>query len=95
MASDNNFPEVVGNLRKARKIWPCLSRILGRGVASPRVSGVFFKDVVQSVIIFGEETWVMNPRIGRALGGFSIGSRNGSQGGIPGGYWVGYGDTLH
>ena len=30
---------------------------------------MLFKTVVQLVMIFGMETWVMNPHIGRALGG--------------------------
>ena len=28
---------------------------------SPRVSGIFFKEVVQAVLLFGAETWVMPP----------------------------------
>ena len=35
-----------------------------------RVSEIFFKVVVQVVLIFGLETWVMTPRMGRALGIF-------------------------
>ena len=31
---------------------------------------MLFKVVVQAVLIFGAEMWVMNLRIGRALGGF-------------------------
>ena len=34
------------------------------------VLGVFFEAYVQAVLHFGVETWVMIPRIGRALGGF-------------------------
>ena len=34
------------------------------------MSVFFFKAVVQSVFIFGAETWVVNPRIGWVLGGF-------------------------
>ena len=34
-----------------------------------RVSGVFFKAVVQSVLLFGAKTWVVTPRMGRVLGG--------------------------
>ena len=30
MASDNNWPAVVGNLLMSKKIWACLSRILVR-----------------------------------------------------------------
>ena len=36
-----------------------MTRILIREVARPQVSGFFFKAVVQSLIIFGVETWVV------------------------------------
>ena len=32
--------------------------------------GQIYLEVVQSVMIYGSETWVMNPRIGRVLRGF-------------------------
>ena len=60
---------VAGNLWKVRKIWARLSMILLREGANPRVSGVFFKAVVQEVLIFGSETCIMNPRMGRGPGG--------------------------
>ena len=37
---------------------------------NPRVSGVFFKVVVQAVHIFGAETWVVTPHTGQSLVGF-------------------------
>ena len=40
-AVDNDFPEVVGNLWKAQKIWACMAKILEQEGASPRVSGIF------------------------------------------------------
>ena len=47
-----------------------MTRILSREGAEPRVSGFFFKVVVQAVFLFGSETWVFTPRMGRDLGGF-------------------------
>ena len=67
-ALDDNWTAVVGKLRKSRKIWDRFSRIMVREVASPRVLGKFFKAVVQAFLVFGSETWVVTPRIGRALG---------------------------
>ena len=37
----------------------------------PRVSGFFFKAGIQVVLLFGEETWVVTPRMVKALGGVS------------------------
>ena len=34
------------------------------------MSGLFFKAVIQVVLIFGPETWVVTPCMGKALGGF-------------------------
>ena len=45
-------------------------RILSREGAVPRVSRFFFTAVVQAVMLFGLETWVVPPRMGKALGGF-------------------------
>ena len=42
-ASDNDWPAVVGNLRKDRKIWSWLTKILGREGSSPRVLGMFLR----------------------------------------------------
>ena len=34
------------------------------------MSGTLFKAVVQAVLLFGSETWVLSPCMGRTLGGF-------------------------
>ena len=52
-AADNNWPVVVENLWNKRIIWAWLARIMGREGTSPRVSGMFFKTVVQAVLLFG------------------------------------------
>ena len=60
---DDDWPAVAGNLVKARKSWVMLTRILSREGADKRVSGTFFKVVVQQVLLLGAETWVLTPRI--------------------------------
>ena len=51
-----------------------MARILGQEGASSRVSGIFSKAVlqavVQAVLPFGSEIWVMNPHMVRDLGIF-------------------------
>ena len=69
-AVGDDWPVVMGNLKKERKSWSWLTRTLGREGRNLRVSGMFFKAVVQAVLIFGSETWVMTPRMGHALGSF-------------------------
>ena len=63
----NNWAE-VGNLRKDWKSWARMTKILGQEGSDPRVSGIFFKAAVQAVLLFGSETWVLNPFMERALG---------------------------
>ena len=60
---DADWPAVAGNLVKAKKSWGRLQGILSREGATKRVSGKFFKVVVQQVLLFGEETWVVSPRM--------------------------------
>ena len=36
------------------------------------MSGFFLKAVIQAVLIFGLETWVVTPCMGKALEGFRI-----------------------
>ena len=62
-AGYDDWPAVAGNLVKSRKILGRLSRILIREGADKRLPGNFFKAVVQAVLMFGAETWVLTPRI--------------------------------
>ena len=73
-AGDDDWPTVAGNLVKARKSWGRLSRILSREGADKRVSENLFKAVVQAVLLFGAETWVLTPMIDRALESFMHGA---------------------
>ena len=51
MAGYDDWPEVVGILIKARNSWGRLCRILIREGADPKVSGHFFKAVLQAVLL--------------------------------------------
>ena len=54
----------------ARAVWKGMLRILSREGADLWVSGFFFKSVVQAVLLFATETWVVTLCMGRVLGGF-------------------------
>ena len=66
-AGDDDWLAVVGNLGKAQKSWGRLCRILSRKGADPKVLANFYKAVAQAVLLFGVETWVLSPRMERAL----------------------------
>ena len=44
--------------------------ILGMEGADSHTSRTFYKEMVQAVILFGVESWMVSPLIGRTLGGF-------------------------
>ena len=69
-AGDDNWPEVAGNMRKARESWMRVMRILSREGSDSKVSGLFFKAVFQAVLISVAETWVLTPHVEQALSSF-------------------------
>ena len=58
-ASDDSWPEFVGNLRKERNRWAHLLGIIGREGADPQNSKNFYKAVFQATLLFDAESWVM------------------------------------
>ena len=63
MAEDDDWPKVEGKTQKARKSWGQIFQILSREGEDLKVSGHFFKAVVQAVLLFGAETWVLTPKM--------------------------------
>ena len=70
MADEKNWPEVVCNLRKARRKWERLTRVLSREGVDDRTSDQIYLAVVQEVLLYASDTWAIIPRSGRVLGGF-------------------------
>ena len=65
--ADSNGPAVVHNIWRGRQKWARISRVLSREGADARTSGRIYMTVVQAVMLYRSETWVMTPRIGRVL----------------------------
>ncbi len=73
LAYDNNNARAVrGNLKKARAIWLRLSRMIRAENASPHAWGIFYKATMQSILLFGSETWNLSPSSLKLLEGFHI-----------------------
>ena len=70
MTSDDDWPVVVHNLQRSQKKWARLNIVFIREGADTRTLGQIYLAVVQSVMIYGSEKWVMTLCIGRVLGGF-------------------------
>ena len=67
---DDYWPVVVRNLRRARKRWARLMWLLERYGVDAQTSDLLYVAIVQAVMLYGLDTWVVYPRIGRTLGGF-------------------------
>ena len=71
--SGDDCPGVLGNIGKARRVWNRLWKLLRREGAEPRVSAMFYQPVVQTVILFGVDTWVLSEAMARKLEEVHIG----------------------
>ena len=69
-ASCDEWLAVVENIWKDQSRWAYRSRILGREGADLWTFSNFYWAVFQANLLFGSETWVFTPRIGKTLGGF-------------------------
>ena len=69
-STDDDWPAVYWNLSKARKQWAKIARVLSWTGASLRTSSMFYKAIVQSVLLYGYETWTLSATMLKALGGF-------------------------
>ena len=64
---DKNLPTVFWNTGKVRQVWDRQGKLLRREGEEPRVSEMFYREVVQAVLIFGSETWILSAEIYRKL----------------------------
>jgi hypothetical protein len=69
---DNDTQAMRTNLKKARRCWARISRVLRTENATPRVCGVFYKATVMAVLLFGSETWSLAPSSLKRLEGFHL-----------------------
>ena len=69
-SQDDDWPAIRRQLRTAQGRWARVSRVLTREGANPRVSGMFYKAICQTVLLHGSETWVVKRTTLRALEGF-------------------------
>ena len=69
-ATDDDWPAVAGNIKKAWVSWGRLERVLGREGADTKVSRSFYTAVTQQVLLFGAETWVLTRKMESVLDAF-------------------------
>jgi len=68
--NDDDLPAVERNLKRARQKWGRISRILSKKSARPKAMATFYKAIVQSVLLYGSESWVLSKCMWRKLRSF-------------------------
>ena len=70
--SDDYCPSVLRNIRKASQLWGRNGKLLWREGEDPAVSAEFYCVVVQAVLLFGSETWVLKEKMMQRLEGVHV-----------------------
>ena len=70
LSMEDDWPAVYQNLSKAHKQWGRIACMLSWTGASLRTSSMFYKAVVQSVLLYGSKTWTLSSTMLKVLGGF-------------------------
>jgi hypothetical protein len=61
MAQDNNDTQALrAQLRKARTTWAPVRQVLWNENVSPFIAVRFYQVVVQAILLYGSETWVIS-----------------------------------
>ena len=69
-STDCDDEAIERQLTRARYKWKRFSAILNSGGMNKRVAGYFYKVVVQTVLLYGSESWVISKRQLRVLESF-------------------------
>ena len=68
--SYDDWVSVISNIRKDQKWWVRMLWITWRYRTNMWVYGLFYNSVVQTVLMYGSETWVLMPRMVQTLKAF-------------------------
>ena len=69
---DDDIQAIRAQIRKARATWSRVGQVLRGEHTPPRVAAKFYKAVVQALLLYGSETWVLSPTMLARLEGFHI-----------------------
>ena len=57
--TDYYCPAVQRNIMRARPVWGRLGGLIRREGADTKALGIFYRAVVQAIILYGSETWIL------------------------------------
>jgi hypothetical protein len=69
-AEDNDQKAIKYNLTKAKQQWGRLTKVLASTKGKPRTMAKFYMAIVQAVLLFGSETWVLTKEMEKRLDAF-------------------------
>ncbi len=69
---DNDIQAIRAQLRKARATWARVGQVLRSENASPPIAARFYQAIVQAILLYGSETWVISRTALTQLKGFHI-----------------------
>jgi len=69
---DDDIQAIHAQLRKARGTWAHVGQVLRAENVPPRIAVEFYKAVVQAVLLYGSEMWVLSTAALASLEGFHI-----------------------
>ena len=57
--TDDDCPELRRNIMRARLVWGRLGTMLRQEGVDPRVAEMFYRAVVQEILLYGVDKWVL------------------------------------
>jgi hypothetical protein len=67
---NSDYPAMHRNLRRAKMKWALLSRVVAREAVPPWAAAIFYKVIVQTVLLYSCECWTITPQLLKILEGF-------------------------
>ena len=67
MYNNSEWEALYSNLRKFHRIWGMLAKVLGKTGAPIKARAMVYKVVVQVVLLYGSEIWVVTDAIMKVL----------------------------
>ena len=69
--NDDDLTAVESQLVKARGVWGRIGKIIKKkSLSNPRIMGIFYKVIVQTVLLYGAESWVLGTHARNKINSF-------------------------
>ena len=68
--TNSDWPAIFRQLTRARQRWAMIARVVAKLQIPAKAAGMFYKAIVQAVLLYGSETWVVDPPMLNVLESF-------------------------